>query len=153
MLSKMFKPDLSASSMEAALSPLGDHLSCPLCQTSLRDRIKQLVIQWSVVKVCIIWEVWRVGLPWYLWSPPPTHKPQTLTHFPSLLEYYLSSPDTSTRGFWISAWDLVFYSYFLQHTLAPHHSNLSYPTTLSSSFLPCFHFTSIGDSIQVCPPC
>ncbi|CAL1701053.1 unnamed protein product [Somion occarium] len=48
------RPDLSASSMESALSPLGDHLSCSLCQATLRDRIKQLIIQWSVVKVCIL---------------------------------------------------------------------------------------------------
>lgn len=39
--------------MESALGPLGDHLSCELCQTTLRDRIKQLIIQWSVVKVRI----------------------------------------------------------------------------------------------------
>lgn len=47
------RPDLSTSSMESALGPLGEHLSCELCQTTLRDRIKQLVIQWSVVKVRI----------------------------------------------------------------------------------------------------
>ncbi|KAJ3477886.1 hypothetical protein NLI96_g10150 [Meripilus lineatus] len=45
------RPDLSTSSMEAALGPLGEHLTCELCQTTLRDRIKQLIIQWSVVKV------------------------------------------------------------------------------------------------------
>ncbi|KAI0082471.1 hypothetical protein K474DRAFT_1611523 [Panus rudis PR-1116 ss-1] len=48
------RPDLSASSMESALSPLGDHLTCDLCQATLRDRIKQLIIQWSVVKVRIL---------------------------------------------------------------------------------------------------
>ncbi|KAI0796833.1 hypothetical protein C8Q75DRAFT_213241 [Abortiporus biennis] len=47
------RPDLSASSMEAALGPLGEHLTCELCRQTLRDRIKQLVIQWSVVKTTI----------------------------------------------------------------------------------------------------
>lgn len=47
------RPDLSASSMESALCPLVDHLSCDLCKTGLQDRIKQLIIQWSVVKTTI----------------------------------------------------------------------------------------------------
>jgi hypothetical protein len=45
------RPDLSTSTMESALSPLGDHLACDLCQGVLKDRIKNLVISWSVVKV------------------------------------------------------------------------------------------------------
>lgn len=40
--------------MESALSPLGEHLSCDLCRDALRDRIRNLVIQWSVVKVRIV---------------------------------------------------------------------------------------------------
>lgn len=44
------RPDLSTSTMESALRPLADHLTCELCQTALRDRIKSLVVQWSVVK-------------------------------------------------------------------------------------------------------
>lgn len=38
--------------MESALLPLADHLSCDVCKQSLGDRVKQLIIQWSVVKVC-----------------------------------------------------------------------------------------------------
>lgn len=47
------RPDLSASSMESALCPLADHLSCDLCKAGLRDRVKQVIIQWSVVKTTI----------------------------------------------------------------------------------------------------
>ncbi|OBZ76566.1 hypothetical protein A0H81_03701 [Grifola frondosa] len=45
------RPDLSTSSMEAALCPLGNHLSCDVCQKALGERIKQLIVQWSVVRV------------------------------------------------------------------------------------------------------
>ncbi|CAA7259713.1 unnamed protein product [Cyclocybe aegerita] len=44
------RPDLSTSTMESALRPLADHLTCENCQQALRDRIKNLVVQWSVVK-------------------------------------------------------------------------------------------------------
>lgn len=37
--------------MESALRPLAEHLTCEGCQHALRDRIKSLVNQWSVVKV------------------------------------------------------------------------------------------------------
>jgi len=47
------RPDLSGSVMESALCPLVDHLTCDLCQSGLRDRIRQLIIQWSVVKTTI----------------------------------------------------------------------------------------------------
>ncbi|KAI0824746.1 hypothetical protein BC628DRAFT_1518339 [Trametes gibbosa] len=45
------RPDLSTSAMESALCPLADHLSCPICKRSLSERVKQLIVQWSVVKV------------------------------------------------------------------------------------------------------
>ncbi|EGO01963.1 hypothetical protein SERLA73DRAFT_120615 [Serpula lacrymans var. lacrymans S7.3] len=45
------RPDLSTSTMESALSPLGEHLTCDLCRNALQERVKNLVIQWSVVKV------------------------------------------------------------------------------------------------------
>ncbi|KAH9482965.1 hypothetical protein JR316_0005065 [Psilocybe cubensis] len=44
------RPDLSTSTMESALRPLAEHLTCEGCQQALRDRIKNLVVQWSVVK-------------------------------------------------------------------------------------------------------
>ncbi|KAF8639758.1 hypothetical protein AX17_001020 [Amanita inopinata Kibby_2008] len=44
------RPDLSTSTMESALHPLTEHLACEQCQHVLRDRIKNLIIQWSVVK-------------------------------------------------------------------------------------------------------
>ena len=43
--------DLSTSAMESALCPLADHLSCDVCKKSLTDRVRQLIVQWSVVKV------------------------------------------------------------------------------------------------------
>ncbi|KIP07701.1 hypothetical protein PHLGIDRAFT_127472 [Phlebiopsis gigantea 11061_1 CR5-6] len=44
------RPDLSPTAIELALRPLGDHLSCEICQTSLHERVKQLTVQWSLVK-------------------------------------------------------------------------------------------------------
>ncbi|KAI0311973.1 hypothetical protein OF83DRAFT_701659 [Amylostereum chailletii] len=44
------KPDLSTASIETALRPLGEHLSCDQCKQLLRERINNLVVQWSVVK-------------------------------------------------------------------------------------------------------
>ena len=37
--------------MESALCPLADHLCCDICKKSLAERVKQLIVQWSVVKV------------------------------------------------------------------------------------------------------
>lgn len=37
--------------MESALTPLGQHLTCDLCRHALNDRVKNLVVQWSIVKV------------------------------------------------------------------------------------------------------
>ncbi|KAF5370046.1 hypothetical protein D9758_001104 [Tetrapyrgos nigripes] len=44
------RPDLSTSFLESALSPLVENLSCDLCKQALNDRIKNLIVQWSVVK-------------------------------------------------------------------------------------------------------
>ena len=46
--------DLSTTAIELALRPLGDHLSCETCRTTLYERVKQLMVQWSLVKVCCI---------------------------------------------------------------------------------------------------
>ena len=43
--------------MESALNPLGEHLSCDLCRQALKERIKNLVVQWSVVKVRLLREI------------------------------------------------------------------------------------------------
>lgn len=45
--------DLSTNTMESALAPLGDQLSCEQCRIALQERLKTLVMQWSVVKVRI----------------------------------------------------------------------------------------------------
>jgi len=44
------RPDLSTSTMESALTPLTEHLTCEQCRQVLSERIKTLVVQWSVVK-------------------------------------------------------------------------------------------------------
>ncbi|KAH9928427.1 hypothetical protein B0H21DRAFT_762703, partial [Amylocystis lapponica] len=44
------RPDLSISSMERALRPLGEQLTCEACQNSLNERIKPLIVQWAVVR-------------------------------------------------------------------------------------------------------
>ncbi|KAG5646589.1 hypothetical protein DXG03_002893 [Asterophora parasitica] len=44
------RPDLSTSAMESALRPLEEHLVCNECKQTLRERIKDLVVQWSLVK-------------------------------------------------------------------------------------------------------
>lgn len=45
--------DLSMAAIEAALRSLEEHLSCGVCKKALGERIKQLIVQWSVVKVRI----------------------------------------------------------------------------------------------------
>jgi len=47
------RPDLSTNTMESALRPLSEHLTCEQCQEALNDRIKNLVKQWSMIKMTI----------------------------------------------------------------------------------------------------
>ncbi|KAG6919387.1 hypothetical protein DXG01_006270 [Tephrocybe rancida] len=47
------RPDLSTSTMESALRPLEEHLGCDDCREALQNRIKTLVVQWSLVKPTI----------------------------------------------------------------------------------------------------
>lgn len=54
--------DLSTCSMESALRPLAEHLTCEHCQQSLRDRIKKLVVQWATVKVGVLVTVFTVSM-------------------------------------------------------------------------------------------
>jgi hypothetical protein len=42
---------MSTNSLESALRPLAEHLSCDLCKNALNDRVKNLIVQWSIVKV------------------------------------------------------------------------------------------------------
>jgi len=42
--------DLSTSAINSALGTLQDHLTCQLCQNSLKQRVKQIVVEWSNVK-------------------------------------------------------------------------------------------------------
>ncbi|KZT29313.1 hypothetical protein NEOLEDRAFT_1175022 [Neolentinus lepideus HHB14362 ss-1] len=44
------RPDLSTTTIEVALSPLGDQLTCDHCRLALKERIKSLTMQWSAVK-------------------------------------------------------------------------------------------------------
>lgn len=45
------RPDLSTVTIESALGPLGQHLACDQCKAALQERIKQLIVQWALVKV------------------------------------------------------------------------------------------------------
>lgn len=47
--------ELSTNTIKYALKPLGEHLSCDICRDALRDRIRDLVVRWSVVRVSIAW--------------------------------------------------------------------------------------------------
>ncbi|EMD36429.1 hypothetical protein CERSUDRAFT_106319 [Gelatoporia subvermispora B] len=44
------RPDLSTRTVESALYPLGDAMSCPDCKASLRSRVKDIIVQWTLVK-------------------------------------------------------------------------------------------------------
>ena len=48
--SPMFS-DLSTSTINLTLGSLQEHLSCQLCLNSLRQRVKQIIVEWSNVKV------------------------------------------------------------------------------------------------------
>ncbi|KAH7879744.1 uncharacterized protein C8R40DRAFT_1165988 [Lentinula edodes] len=45
------RPDISKGFLESALTPLAEHLTCELCKKSLNERIRDLVVNWSIVKV------------------------------------------------------------------------------------------------------
>ncbi|KAI0641921.1 hypothetical protein C8Q79DRAFT_1013826 [Trametes meyenii] len=45
-------PDVSPSTIQSAFAPLSERLSCAQCKQSLADRVKDVVVQWSIVKVC-----------------------------------------------------------------------------------------------------
>jgi hypothetical protein len=44
------RPDVLPSTMEAAVRPLAQGLSCDLCRAALEERMKGLVLQWTLVK-------------------------------------------------------------------------------------------------------
>jgi len=45
--------DLSTHNMHSALNPLMEHLDCEQCHEVLRDRIKDVVVQWASVGVSV----------------------------------------------------------------------------------------------------
>ena len=51
MLSVSGLVDHALSEIEGALCPLADDVPCEDCKKALADRIKQVVVQWSMVKV------------------------------------------------------------------------------------------------------
>ncbi|KAI0035710.1 hypothetical protein K488DRAFT_42677 [Vararia minispora EC-137] len=56
-----FQVALSVSTIEAALRPLGKKLECEVCGEYLDRRIKKLLVEWSLVKVCTLpWHVKKV---------------------------------------------------------------------------------------------
>ncbi|KAI0793658.1 hypothetical protein C8Q74DRAFT_522625 [Fomes fomentarius] len=44
------RPDLPASTIHDTLSTLADYLSCAECKKKVAERVKQVVVQWSMVK-------------------------------------------------------------------------------------------------------
>ncbi|EIW80439.1 hypothetical protein CONPUDRAFT_105451 [Coniophora puteana RWD-64-598 SS2] len=44
------RPDLSTSSIQSALGPLEEQLSCNMCRRTLRDRLNHIIVQWSIIK-------------------------------------------------------------------------------------------------------
>ena len=44
-------PDTSASAIESTLYGLGDQISCGVCLARLRERIREVVNDWSLVRV------------------------------------------------------------------------------------------------------
>ncbi|GAW09464.1 hypothetical protein LENED_011619 [Lentinula edodes] len=42
------RPDISKSFLESSLTPLAEHLTCKLCKKSLNERIRDLVVHWSI---------------------------------------------------------------------------------------------------------
>ncbi|TFK50591.1 hypothetical protein OE88DRAFT_1631272 [Heliocybe sulcata] len=48
------KPDLPVSTVRQTMQPLADKLTCASCRQAMSDRIKQLITQWSAVKVAQI---------------------------------------------------------------------------------------------------
>lgn len=45
------RPDTSPNTIDKTLCSLANHLTCDLCKLSLQDRIRNLAVQWSIVKV------------------------------------------------------------------------------------------------------
>ena len=43
--------DISAHAIQSTFSTLGDHLTCPECKVVLKNRIKEILVQWINVKV------------------------------------------------------------------------------------------------------
>ena len=39
--------------MEGALLPLAEYLPCAVCKRSLVERVRQLIVQWSMIKVWV----------------------------------------------------------------------------------------------------
>lgn len=48
------RPDMSAGAIESALKQLGAAMTCDLCKEALNKRVKEVVVQWAMVKVCVI---------------------------------------------------------------------------------------------------
>lgn len=47
------RPDMSSSAIERILLPLTEHLTCELCRRTMTDRIHEVVVAWTMVKVCL----------------------------------------------------------------------------------------------------
>ncbi|PPQ94267.1 hypothetical protein CVT25_004924 [Psilocybe cyanescens] len=48
------RPDISTHTLGNALNPLLEHLTCKLCEKSLKDKIKDVMVRWTAVKVSVV---------------------------------------------------------------------------------------------------
>ncbi|KAI0656545.1 hypothetical protein C8Q70DRAFT_1108135, partial [Cubamyces menziesii] len=58
-------PNISVSALESTFTNAAEAVSCPECRAMLRQRIQEVISQWSMVKVC--------AASLYLPAHPPTH--------------------------------------------------------------------------------
>ncbi|THH13573.1 hypothetical protein EW146_g6661 [Bondarzewia mesenterica] len=92
------RPDLPTASIEAALSPLAIHLTCDQCKVALRERINNLIVQWSVVKVCdTLFRIVRYLVEHIFISTEDYLNPSKYVHVYVFDSAYINSPSSSAR--------------------------------------------------------
>lgn len=122
--------DVSTSTMEVALRPLQEHLTCDLCRDTLKERIKDVIVQWSIVKV----RVTLVG----------ASRRLIVRHAANYIaDSNASQPSESTIHFLLS-W--VYCDNAPYRTLTPFHSGY---TCNSSLPLPCYRSNTHADCITL----
>ena len=52
---------MSASTIENSIRPLMERLTCDTCKASMNERIREVVVQWSLVKVSLCFTVMNLA--------------------------------------------------------------------------------------------